>query len=131
MAGNTTNTLTAQITATDDTTQNVPINFGTGNPAFDSSAAEFVRYRSFSAAFTPQIVITLITELYIKNTGVNPFTVSWTPNGGVGNNVIVLNPGDQIILFASPAGASTPGVSTFTLTPVGATPCLAEYFMGG
>lgn len=132
MAGNLTNSLIAQILSTDDSTANVPINFGTGNPAFDSTSADFTRYFVLTA---PNVDIGLTknpaTCVYIKNIDVaKTITVIWTPNGGASNSVILLNPGDQIILWCSPIGATTPGITDLKLN-ASAFPCLCEFFIGG
>src|SRR5215472_11601140 len=117
---NTTNTLTATLTATEDTTQNVPINRGTGNPSYDSTSAAFEYYFVLPAGPTTiQLPKNPTTQVYIKNNdnaGKN-VVVSWIPSGGVNNNVITLNPGDLILFWCNPAGATNPGITTLTLTP--------------
>jgi hypothetical protein len=132
MALNTTNSLFAQITAVDDTTQNVPINFGTGNPAFDSNEAQFTRYLKLNGGANPiGLPVTPATEVYIKNTdAAKTIQVIWTQNGGAPANICVLNPGAQIILWDNPTGATTPGITALTLTP-SAAGCFCEIFFGG
>lgn len=132
MAGNTSNTLAATITAQDDATQNVPINFGTGNPTFDSTVAELTRYYALPGGTNAlSLPKSPATQVYIKNIdAAKTVTVAWTPNGGASNNIILLNPGDQIILWCNPAGATTPGITAISFTPSVAG-CLIEFFFGG
>jgi len=134
MGQNTNNAFIATIVATDDTTGNVPINFGTGNPAFDSAIAKLERYHNLSAGANVIAISTpsgIAAEVYIKNVDPNnkTVTVTWTPNGGASATVIVLNSGDQIIFWTNPSG-NTPGISALTLTPSAAN-ALVEFFIGG
>lgn len=132
MAGNTTNGLTATITSTEDSTQNVPINRGTGNPAYDSTVGEFTFYYTLAAgANVIALPILHVTQLYIKNNDPSKtIQVTWTPNGGASASIINLNPGDIIMLWANPAGATSPGITNLTLTSV-AGGALVEFFFGG
>jgi len=132
MANKVTNTLIANITSTEDSTGNVPINRGTGNPAFDSSVAEGVLYVALAGgANVIALPFSPCTQLYIRNNdGTKPIQVNWTQNGGAAVNVIVLNPGDQIIFWSNPAGATTPGITALSMTP-SAAGALVEYFLGG
>lgn len=128
---NITNTLLATITATEDSTQNVPINRGTGNPAYDSSVAEGILYIALlGGANVIPLPISPTCQVYIKNNdSTKTVTVNWTPNGGVAGNVVLLNPGEQIILWTKPGG-TTPGITALSLTP-SAAGALVEYFLGG
>jgi hypothetical protein len=114
---NITNVLTAIITSTDDVTGNVPINIGTGNPTYDCSSVEYQRYflltggvQAFALPKSPATIV------YINNlSAANYITVTWTPSGGASSAIIVLNAGDQIILFGNPAGATTPGITALSM----------------
>src|SRR5690242_13979175 len=116
MAGNVTNTLTAQITTTEDSTLNVPINRGTGNPAFDSTLGQLSEYLSLANGAN---VITLpksvVYQVYIRNIdAAKSINITWTPHGGISNMFIVLNPGDQLILWCDPSKDGAPGSSGVT-----------------
>jgi hypothetical protein len=126
-----TNTLIANVTAQEDSTQNVIINRSTGNPALDSSVAQMMEYFALLAgANVIPLPINPCTELYIRNIdSAKTITVNWTPNGGAANNVILLNPNDQIIFWALP-GTTTPGITALSMTPSTAG-ALVEYFLGG
>ena len=128
-----TNTLTATITSQEQSTSNIPINRSTGNPAFNANVGSFITYLALAGGAQPLALPSAInptTQVYLRN--IDPtktLTVAWTPNGGALNNVIVLNPGDQIIFWCNPGGVTTPGVTAITLTP-SAAGCLIEYFLG-
>jgi hypothetical protein len=127
-----TNTLIANITSTEQSSSNIPINRSNGNPQFNANVGQFTTYFALGAGAN---VITLpfspVTQVYIKNIDpVKTITVNWTPNGGAPANIKVLNIGDQIISWDNPAGAITPGITSLTLTP-SAAGCLVEYFLGG
>lgn len=130
MANKITNTLVANITATEDSTQNVIINRSTGNPAIDSSAAVISEYQLLAGATVIGLPNTLAYQVYIKNLDTaKTITVNWTPNGGAAANVIVLQPGDQIIFWTT-TGVTGSGITTLTLTP-SAAGALVEVFLGG
>jgi len=128
---NVTNTLTAFITTEEDTTGNVPINRGTGNPAFDCTMGDFATYRQLPVGVTTlDLPINPVCQIYIRNLDAsNPVTVVWIANGYTGNQVIVLNPGDQILVWCDPT-KPTPGITSISLTSGGGT-CAVEYFLGG
>ncbi len=128
---NMTNTLTANITATEDTTQNVIINRSIGT-LFDASASQIVEYASLAAGPTPISLATAIcTQFYLKNIDPNghTVTVTWTPQGGASAVVQTLLPGDLILFWSKPGGANN-GITALSLTPSAAT-TLIEYFFGG
>ena len=126
---NITNTLIANITATEDSTQNVIINRSTGNPQFDSTLALMQEYISLAAMVNVVLPGTPVVQVYIRNIdSAKNVTVAWTPNGGASNNVILLYPGDQIILWQKPGGTNA-GITGLTLTP-SAAGCLVEFFLG-
>lgn len=130
MANNVTNTLAAVITSTEDTTGNVPINRGTGNPAFDSVSGDFRTYLSITGALVLTPNPNPARQVYIRNLdATNDLTIAWVPSGGVNNTVILLKPGEQIMFWGDPSKAGG-GVTQITITP-SATPCLLEYFIGG
>lgn len=66
--------------------------------------------------------------VYIRNVGVNPVQVTWTPTAGSSAVVQVLAPG-AFIAFANPQNSAavvtaTPGITAVTLTALTAsTPC--------
>jgi|SRR5579859_1264522 len=127
-----TNTLVANITATEDSTSSVIINRSTGNPSFDSSIAQMTEYLALAGLLNVILPISPTCQVYIKNNdAAKSVQVNWTQNTGAPVNVIQLNPGDQIILWLNPAGAPAPiGITTLSLTPSGAG-ALVEYFIGG
>lgn len=127
---NITNSLIANISATEDSSSNVIINRSTGNPAFDSNSAQMYEYQLLSAGANNFPLPTGIgLQIYIKN--IDPagtITVNWTPKGGAAANIVVLYPGDQIILFQK-LGSTNAGITTLTLTPSAAS-VLCELFLG-
>ena len=128
-----TNTLVANITATEDSTSSVIVNRSTGNPSFDSSVAQMTEYFVLAGgANVIPIPFSPAAQVYIKNNdAAKSIQVTWTQNGGAGVSVVQLNPGDQIILWCNPAGAPAPiGITALTLTP-SAAGALVEFFIGG
>ncbi len=128
---NVTNTLTSTITSTNDTDGTVPINRGTGNPAFDSTTAEFTTYQKLAAgANNINLPVSPACQVYVKN--LDPsliITPTITPNGGIAAIMQKLNPGDQMFIWCNPA-ATTPGITALSLSASGAN-CLCEFFIGG
>jgi hypothetical protein len=126
-----TNTLIANITSTEQSTSNVDINRGTGNPAFSASAGQFTTYLALNPGLNSFVLpVTPAAQVYIKNIDpIKTVVVNWTSVGSVGSATILnLTPGDQIIFWCSPTGAS--GITALTMTP-SAAGCLVEYFLGG
>lgn len=128
---NVTNSLSASILSTDDTTQNVPINLGTGNPAFNSTFGEYIRYGSCGVGganlYFPQ---TPVYQFYFKNNDpAKLITINWTPQGSGLVTVIDLSPGDQILFWQAVGGANA-GITTCTVSASSGT-ALFEYFAGG
>lgn len=131
MANNQTNTLTATITGTEDTTGNVPINRGLGNLSFDSNYSDFTTYQNLA---TGDNSITIpgvkATQVYVKNNDqTNTIIVKFTPTGGAQQVSPVLQPGEVFILWQKAASAGISGL-TLNVPGVGVT-CLCEYFLGG
>ncbi len=129
---NITNTLTASITATEDTTGSVIINRAIGI-GFDSTTASGIEYQVLGAGATNvQLPIAIVNQLYVKN--IDPaksIIVSVTLNGGLTQQIASLNPTDFVLLWQKPGGApSNPGITALILTPSAAS-CLVEYFLGG
>jgi hypothetical protein len=127
-----TNALTATITSTEQSTSNVPINRGTGNPSFNCDFANFFTYLALNNGSNtismPQIPA---CQVYVRNLDpAKTVSVSWTPNGGSLDSIIVLNPGDMILFWCNPAGTTTPGITAMNLN-ASAAGCLVEYFIGG
>lgn len=131
MANNVTNTLTAVVTTQEDTTGNVPINRGTGNPALDVTSGEFTTYKKLASGDNIiQLPISPVCQVYVKN--LDPtlvITVKGTLNGGASQPIAKLNPGDQVIVWNSSTG-TTPGYTDITLNASGAN-ALCEFFLGG
>jgi hypothetical protein len=128
---NVTNTLTAVITTEEDTTGNVPINRGTGNPAQDVSVGQFTTYQLLPIGSTSIILPILPTaQVYIKNIdATSGIIVHWVVNGIAGVQLVaVLAPGDQLILWADPTRVNG-GITALSLDVSVA--CLVEYFLGG
>lgn len=128
---NVTNTLTCNITSTNDTDGTVPINRGTGNPAFDSTTADFTTYQKLSNGDnTISLPVSPACQIYVKN--LDPsliITVKGTLNGGASQSMAKLNPGDQMNVWCDPT-KTTPGYTALVLNASGAN-CLCEYFIGG
>ena len=72
--------------------------------------------------------ISPVQFLYIKNLhATQTLKVTWTPNGGASNDVVVLQPGSTII-FLEAAAAS--GITALSLTGSGAA-TICEYVLAG
>jgi hypothetical protein len=127
-----TNTLVANISSTEQSSSNVPINRSNGNPAFAANVGSFTTYFALIAGENElPIPFTPCTQVYVKNLDVTKYvTVKWTPNNFAKVITLVLNPGDQMALWCNPAGAQTPGITEISLTP-SAAGALVEYFLGG
>jgi hypothetical protein len=126
-----TNQLVANVSSTEQSTSNVDINRSIGNAAFASNVGQFTTYKKLAAgANAISLPIIPTTEVYIKNIdSVATLTVTWTPNtGGSDVTVTVLYPGDQIILWQNPGGA-TAGIITLEIAASSAG--YVEYFLGG
>jgi hypothetical protein len=127
-----TNTLTATITSTEQSTSNVPINRGTGNPSYPANVGVFATYLALTSGTNViNLPISPCYQVYIKNLDLTKtIEVTWTPNSGT--NVVVENslyPGDLIILWQNPTGTAG-GITALTLTP-SVSGALCEYFLGG
>lgn len=128
-----TNTLVANLTSTEQSTSNVPINRSTGNPAFNCNVGIFLTYFALAAGVNNVLLPTpVVYQAYFRNLdAAKNLTVSWGVNGGGGNNpIITLLPGDQIIYWGNPSGAGASGLTSISITP-SAAGCLMEYFLGG
>lgn len=127
-----TNALVANITSTEQSTSNIPINRSTGNPSTNANVGVFNTYLALAGgANAIALPFSPCTQLYIRNLDTaKTIQVNWTQNGGGAVNVLVLNPGDQIIFWSTPGGATTPGITALSLTP-SAAGALVEYFLGG
>jgi len=130
MANKITNTLIANITAQEDSSQNVIVNRGTGNPNFDSVLAQMTEYFVLAnGANVIPLPSATCFQLYVKNNDAALLvTPSITPKGGVAAILPQLYPGDQLIIWQSNAGANA-GFTALTLTASAAN-CLVEYFIG-
>jgi hypothetical protein len=131
MANKITNTLVANITAQEDSTQNIPINRGTGNPSFDSVFAQMTEYVVLASGdnVIPLPAATCY-QLYVRNN--DPaliITIKMTAKGGALTTREQLYPGDQFILWQANTGANA-GYTALTLNASAAN-ALVEYFIGG
>lgn len=130
MANKITNTLVANITAQDDSTQNISINRGNQNPSFDSVLAQMSEYVVLAnGANVIPLPTAICFQLYVKNN--DPaliITPTITPNGGVAAIYPKLYPGEQLIIWCSNANAAG-GFTALTLGASGAG-ALVEYFIG-
>jgi hypothetical protein len=127
-----TNTLTATITGTEDSTGNVPINRGLGNLSFDSNFSDFVTYQSLSAGNNPiTLPATKVYQIYVKNNDpAQNIGVTYTPTGLAAQVSPTLGPGEVFIIWQknTNVGANA-GITALTLTATAA--ALVEYFIGG
>lgn len=131
---NVTNTLIANITTAEDSTQNVPINRSTGNPQFDVNFGEFTTYQKLIINGANPITLpgTPVYQVYVRNLDpTNDITVQWTPQSGALVTVCTLKPGDQIILWQKNSGAGSSGITALSFSVTTAAGVLVEYFLGG
>ena len=130
MANKITNTLIANITSQEDSTQNVIVNRGTGNPNFDSILAQMTEYFVLAAgANVIPLPAATCYQLYIRNN--DPallITPTITPKGGIAAILPQLYPGDQMFIWQSNGGANA-GFTALSLTPSAAN-ALVEFFIG-
>lgn len=130
MANKITNTLIANITAQEDSSQNVIVNRSTGNPAFDSVVAEYQGYFQLAnGANAIALPAATCYQLYIRN--LDPaliITPTITPKGGAPTVREQLYPGDQMIIWQVNTGANA-GFTAVNLSASGAS-CLVEFFIG-
>lgn len=124
---NITNTATVNVTATEDTTQNVIVNRTIPNLNFDSSVAQGVIYASWAGG-PIALPISPAYQLYIRNNdAANNCTPTMTFHGVVSVGP-TLYPGDVYLLWQKPGGANA-GLTALSIA-VSAN-CLIEYFIGG
>ena len=130
MANKVTNTLIANITAQEDSTQNVVVNRGTGNPSFDSLLAQMTEYFVLAAgANVIPLPSATCYQLYIRNNdGALLITPTITPKGGIAAIYPQLYPGDQMFIWQSNAGGNA-GFTALSLNASGAG-ALCEFFIG-
>jgi hypothetical protein len=89
---------------------------------------DLARVLATTGGLTITLVPGTVFGLYIRNVGVNPVQVTWTPTAGASAVIQDLAPG-AFIAFAQPANAAavvtaTPGITALTLTALTAsTPC--------
>jgi hypothetical protein len=126
-----TNQLVANISTTEQSSANVPINRSTGNPAFTANTGQFSTYVPLATGVNvipiPQVPA---CQLYIRN--IDPtgtVIVNWTPIGQASAYVIKLWPGDQILFWISTSNSPTNGITALSLTA--SANMLVEYFLGG
>jgi hypothetical protein len=126
-----TNTLIANITAQEDSSQNIVINRGTGNPNFDSVVAQMTEYYILANGNNDiALPATTCYQLYVRNN--DPaliITPKITPKGGVVEmSFTQLYPGDQLIIWQANNGVNA-GFTAFSLVASGAG-ALVEFFIG-
>jgi hypothetical protein len=133
MANNTTNTLTATITGTEDSTGNVPINRGLGNLAFDSNFGEFCTYQKLAAGDNVIVIPNgKAFQVYVKNNdpALN-IIVKFTPTGLTEQVSATLGPGEVFLLWQIITNAAAnAGITALKLNASSAN-ALVEYFLGG
>lgn len=124
---NITNTAIINITATEDTTQNVIINRSVPNLNFDSNLASGVIYASLlNGANAIALPAATCYQLYVRNNDPALF-VTVSTNVGV---IAQLKPGEVCLLWQKATGTPGVGFTTVGLNASGAG-CLVEYFIGG
>lgn len=124
---NITNTATINLTATEDTTQNVIVNRTVPNLNFDSSVAQGVIYAAWGGGAIA-LPISPSYQLYIRNNdAANNCTPTVTFHGGAAIGP-TLYPGDIFLVWQKP-GSANGGFSALSIA-VSAN-CLIEYFIGG
>lgn len=122
---NVTNTLVANITATEDTTQNVIVNRTVPNMIFDSNTAQGVIYAILAnGANAITLPAARCFQLYIRN---NDPANTITPTLSTGATPILF-PGDCLIIWQKNTNV-TAGFTTLSLSASGAN-TLVEYFIG-
>ena len=133
MANNMTNTLTATITGTEDSTGNVPVNRGLGNLSFDSIFAEFCTYQKLAAGDNTIVIPDgKAFQVYVKNNdpALN-IVVKYTPTGLAQQLSATLGPGEVFLMWQQITNAAAnAGITALVLNASGAN-ALVEYFLGG
>jgi hypothetical protein len=127
-----TNTLTATITSSEQSTGNVDINRSLGNLAFASDYGQFSTYVPLIAGAN---VITIpsgnCTQVYVKN--IDPtilVTVHLTATATAGTTTSApIYPGGVWLTWGDPGVGTTPGYNVFSLTSSGIG--VVEVFIGG
>jgi hypothetical protein len=133
MANNMTNTLTATITGTEDSTGNVPVNRGLGNLAFDSIFAEFCTYQKLASGDNTIVIPDAKAfQVYVKNNDPSlNIVVKYTPTGLAQQLSSTLGPGEIFIIWSTITNAAAnAGITALVLNASGAN-ALVEYFLGG
>ena len=133
MADNVTNTLSATILTTEDSSGTVPINRGLGNLSFDSIYGDFVTYKKLAAGDNViDIPSTKAFQVYVKNNDPALFIiVKYTPTTGTSQSSPSLGPGEVFVIWQDITNpAATAGITALTLNASGAN-ALVEYFLGG
>ena len=125
-----TNTLTATITSTEDSTGVIPVNRGMGNLAFDSNYGAFCYYEKLVVGDNSiQLPNAKAFQIYVKN--IDPsltITVKYTPQGGSQQVSPLLYPGDVFVIWQEVTNASA-GITGLIVNSTGT--ALIEYFLGG
>lgn len=120
---NITAVLTAFITATEDASNNVVVNRGTGNPSVDDISTQYSEQLVTGAINVDTAVplaATNVDQLYIRNLdAAADLTIKGTPQGGAAATLMILRPGGQFIFWNTATGK---GLGTVTVaSSVGAT----------
>jgi|SRR5215471_7785998 len=133
MANNMTNTLTATITGTEDSTGNVPINRGLGNLSFDSIFSEFTTYQKLANGDNTIVIPDgKAFQVYVKNNDPSlNIIVKYTPTGLAQQVSATLGPGEVFLMWQQITNAAAnAGITALVLNASGAN-ALVEYFLGG
>jgi hypothetical protein len=132
MADNITNTLTATITSTEDSTGNVPINRGLGNLAFDANSAVLQQFPKLASGDnTIDIPNGKAFQVYVKNNDPSlQIIVKYTPTGGTQQVSPSLGPGEIFLIWQiNTNAAASAGITALVLNASGAN-ALYELFLG-
>lgn len=124
---NITNTAILNITATEDTTQNVIVNRTVPSLAFDSNVSSGVLYQSLAnGANVIALPAATCYQLYVRNND-PALLITVSTNNGV---IAQLGPGEVCLIWEHATGTPGQGFTSLGLNASGAN-ALVEYFIGG
>jgi hypothetical protein len=134
VANNMTNSLSATIISTEDTTGNVPINRGLGNLSFDSIYGEFTAYQNLgNGDNTITLPNSPAYQVYVKNNAASGnIVVKYTPQGGAQQLSPSLGPGECFVIWqANNSGGGVLAGITALIINASVANLPVEYFIGG
>lgn len=127
------NTLTANITSTEISTGNVPVNRGLGNLGFNAIYADFTTYQQLLVIGDTTIAIPMgkAFQVYVRNLdNALKITVKYTPTGLTQQVSPTIGPGEAFIIWQQNTNADpNAGITALVLNASGQ-PCIVEYFLG-